>query len=233
MHMNPNHPYFMHPQQYLTQQQAAFLEKVSPYERTNFYDTISSNSSSMRPPPKMGVNSLQGRPNGYPNQNRNAYQRKQYSCGNERYYGNEIIGKTSFNSSVDKIEDVPRVAEREMKQGGNENEPTPEWYTNPATVDDVVDLRGFEEGDGDNQQPQAKPNPVLEKGYGTPSLAYRRSGYNQNRNNNNVRYGFNNNNNNNGFNNGSGNYNNAQNGNQRFRNPLHFQKRKFNKFCRF
>lgn len=115
------------------------------------------------------------------------------------------------------------------------NDDEPEWYSTPATVNDFVDLHGFEEGlddlaekklNSDNRSPNPNPN-----GYGTASLAYRRSGYSQNRFPARVNQNHN-------FNNGPPQYGNNPNYynqqqhfsaslNQRFRNPLHYQKRKF------
>lgn len=109
----------------------------------------------------------------------------------------------------------------------------PEWYSTPATLNDFIDLHGFEEGMDDPIEKKS-PNP---NGYGTTSLAYRRSGYSQNRfaprvNNFNAgpppsphqqqqqpHYG-----NNPNFYNQQAQQNFNANVNQRFRNPLHYQK---------
>lgn len=178
------------------------------------------------PPPRMGVSSLRGpvfNPNPFYNNNKAniAFNRKPNSCGNERIPDERIVAQRMAHLRMN--EKPPEMtnghADPEKKANGNEGESEPEWYTNPASVDDIVDLHGFEEGDIENQ-PQPKIAPAsADKGYGTPSLAYRRSGYNQNRsirpNYGNVQTGYNNNNNNGAYGN-----------NTRFRNPLHYNRRK-------
>lgn len=146
--------------------------------------------------------------------------RKPNTCNNERYmsgknsYGYDSNKSSSFESSIH--ENSKELSDNTDKKAEGNGEVEPEWYTNPASVDDVIDLHGFDEGDNNENQPQPKTTSATEKGYGTPSLAYRRSGYNQNRN---MRGMFNNHHVNTNYNNNSngGYYN-----NQRFRNPLHY-----------
>lgn len=212
------------------QHHAAFLDKIPPYDRNNFFDTITT-TTAMRPPPRMGVNSLNTGQNAYHNRNfnnnnnyngtmrkPNTYNSERYSGGRNSFGNDSNKSSSSFdNSHYDNAKDLRDTSSKksdslEKLMTETNGEAEPEWYTNPASVDDVIDLHGFEDGDNENQ-PQPKMNTSNEKGYGTPSLAYRRSGYNQNRN---MRGNFNNNVNTN-YNNNNGGYN-----NQRFRNPLHF-----------
>lgn len=212
------------------QHQAALLDKIPPYDRSKFFDTITT-TTAMRPPPRMGINSLNAPNNGYQNRNfnnNNGYMRKPNPYHRDTNYG--MSAKNSFSQDSNKSSSFEGSINENSKDFGNKaesleklnndgnNEPEPEWFTNPASVDDVIDLHGFEEGDIENQ-PEPKVNTSVEKGYGTPSLAYRRSGYNQNRyargNFHNVRNNVNTNYNNNNNNNGGFN-------NQRFRNPLNY-----------
>jgi hypothetical protein len=191
--------------------------KLTKKNYSKFFDTITT-TSAMRPPPRMGVNSLNTGQNAYQNRNynNNGYMRKPNTYNNERYlsgknsYSNDSNKSSSFDGSI--TENTKKADSFEKLNGDANGETEPEWFTNPATVDDVIDLHGFEEGDIENHHP--KVTATDEKGYGTPSLAYRRSGYNQNRN---IRGNFNNNQVNTNYNNNGGYYN-----SQRFRNPLHY-----------
>lgn len=179
-----------------------------------------------RPPPTM----ILGR-------NNNCAMDKNNASGKSSngYFSDNDNTKASFNASMSD-EKSKELSEKkaEPKENLVNDEEAPEWYSTPATLNDFVDLHGFEEGLDDAIENMSlgnnrSPNP---NSYGTASLAYRRSGYSQNR------YAPRVNNNNNYFNagppqygNNNPNYYNQQNFNtsvnQRFRNPLHYQKRKF------
>lgn len=126
-------------------------------------------------------------------------------------YGSDAnTTKSSFDNSMneEKSNEMTMNASKHVdslvKLVDDDNEPEPEWYSVPATVDDFVELHGFEEG-MDEKKPNNRSN-----GYGTPSLAYRRSSYSQNRNQN--------------RNSQQNTHQQGYSNTQRFRNPLHFPK---------
>lgn len=207
----------------------------------------------LRPPSRAGQH-----PHG--NYHNNRFQhpmnnRKGNSCAMENSNINNVsamssIGYSSDNdttkSSLDgsmSEEKAKELADDKKAAINDENEP--EWYSVPATLNDFVELHGFEEG-MEIPTPEKKSNnrSPNQNGYGTASLAYRRSGYGQNRYNQNQNRANGNYNNNNqqyyqnaGYqqqqqhqqqyaNQQYGSYQNQgySNNPQRFRNPLHFQK---------
>ncbi len=187
----------------------------------HFYDTITT-SAAMRQVPRLCASSLGQSPNNMKNYNQ-AYVRKGNSCANERYNSNARMMYNYYpgndqqhplnGKSNEPANNNGKRTDSSEKLSNEAEDETPEWYTNPATVDDFIDLHGFDDFESETQAEPKIPQSANEKGYGTPSLAYRRSSYNQSRH---VRGG----NANGGYNQYNG-YN-----NQRFRNPLHSIKRK-------
>lgn len=104
----------------------------------------------MRPPPQQKYR------HPYP-------QTKGYSCASERMAsypmncsGGSMMNETksSYDESMDRTastetSDLDLKNERKMKTGSvDDNEPEPEWFSCPASRQDVIDLRGFEDDEG-------------------------------------------------------------------------------------
>lgn len=136
-------------------------------------------------------------------------------CNNNHNKSSSFDG--SMNEDKEKLSENASKKAESLEKLLTEDEPgeaEPEWYSVPATVNDVVELHGFED-DGQHEGGEKKSHRQKTIEFGTTSLAYRRSGFNQNRygrgnyqyqapSNDRVQTGYN---------------------NQRFRNPLHYQKR--------
>lgn len=225
----------------------------------NFFDNITT-TATMRPPRMgvNAYNNSYKRPNNnYNSNNYNPNLRKPNSCATEHANSySSSSGYFSANDTKSSCEESmhEKPCEKRMsvfdqinaeKMSGNSMKPInsagssakadteekePEWFSVPATLEDFIDLHGFEDDDGtkepnvDAKQPTDPPKYQQNRRNSYPNVPFipryqQNNSYNNNRNMNYKQ-------NNHSFQNNQqpAAQHNPNNNNQRFRNPLHFNK---------